>query len=328
MADYKNIKGFNIQYLDSDPPNPIEGQMWFNSSTQTLKGVTVGSGTWASATNMPTARQATRSGGTPTAALVWGGDDSLAQNPATFEYDGTTWTTGGPTSTTGWGYGGGVGSQTNALSMGGYSGAPTSVANAETYNGTAWTTITSMPSTLYNMGASGTLGTGSLGNTLGGRSGPVNTQIGENRQWNGSAWTELGDLTAPSYVGQACGTPSAAIYFGGTGGLSNIWNGTSWTTSPATLNTSRNDGGMSGSSTSALVFGGDPVGLNTELWDGSSWTEVNNLGTARLGKNGRGSQITNSDTAITMGGYGPPVGQVTVEEWTTTIIDVKTFTTS
>jgi hypothetical protein len=50
MADYKNIKGFNIQYLDSDPPNPIEGQMWFNSTTQTLKGEEAGglpAGTWA-----------------------------------------------------------------------------------------------------------------------------------------------------------------------------------------------------------------------------------------------------------------------------------------
>jgi hypothetical protein len=58
MADYKNIKGFNIQYLDSDPPNPIEGQMWFNSTTQTLKGVEAGGapvGTWASGTSMPTA---------------------------------------------------------------------------------------------------------------------------------------------------------------------------------------------------------------------------------------------------------------------------------
>jgi hypothetical protein len=33
MANYKNIKGFSIQYLDSDPPNPIEGQIWFNSTS-------------------------------------------------------------------------------------------------------------------------------------------------------------------------------------------------------------------------------------------------------------------------------------------------------
>jgi len=39
MAEYKSIKGFNIQYLDSDPPNPIEGQMWYNSTTRTFKGV-------------------------------------------------------------------------------------------------------------------------------------------------------------------------------------------------------------------------------------------------------------------------------------------------
>jgi hypothetical protein len=63
MADYKNIKGFNIQYLDSDPPNPIEGQMWFNSTTQTLKGAEVGgvpAGTWASGGNLNTGRYASR----------------------------------------------------------------------------------------------------------------------------------------------------------------------------------------------------------------------------------------------------------------------------
>ena len=59
MADYKNIKGFNIQYLDSDPPNPIEGQMWFNSTTQTLKGAeaaTIVDATWASGGDLNTAR--------------------------------------------------------------------------------------------------------------------------------------------------------------------------------------------------------------------------------------------------------------------------------
>jgi hypothetical protein len=42
MANYKNIKGFSIQYLDSDPPNPIEGQIWFNSTSGTFKGTEVG----------------------------------------------------------------------------------------------------------------------------------------------------------------------------------------------------------------------------------------------------------------------------------------------
>jgi hypothetical protein len=70
MADYKNIKGFNIQYLDSDPPNPIEGQMWFNSTTQTLKGAEVGGaplGTWAVVVHLNTARGWMASAGTQTA---------------------------------------------------------------------------------------------------------------------------------------------------------------------------------------------------------------------------------------------------------------------
>jgi hypothetical protein len=73
MADYKNIKGFNIQYLDSDPPNPIEGQMWFNSTTQTLKGAEVGGapiGTWASSGAVNNARGWMASAGTQTAGMI------------------------------------------------------------------------------------------------------------------------------------------------------------------------------------------------------------------------------------------------------------------
>jgi hypothetical protein len=79
MADYKNIKGFNIQYLDSDPPNPIEGQMWFNSTSQTLKGAEVGgmaAGTWASAASLNTARGSAAAAGIYTAGLVFGGDST------------------------------------------------------------------------------------------------------------------------------------------------------------------------------------------------------------------------------------------------------------
>jgi hypothetical protein len=76
MADYKNIKGFNIQYLDSDPPNPIEGQMWFNSTTQTLKGAeaaTIVDATWASGGDLNTARSELAGTGTQTAALAIAG---------------------------------------------------------------------------------------------------------------------------------------------------------------------------------------------------------------------------------------------------------------
>jgi hypothetical protein len=77
MADYKNIKGFNIQYLDSDPPNPIEGQMWFNSTTQTLKGAEAGTivtcDLGISGGNLNTARRSLAGAGTQTATLAFGG---------------------------------------------------------------------------------------------------------------------------------------------------------------------------------------------------------------------------------------------------------------
>jgi len=37
MAAYKEIKGFKVQSLASDPSNPIEGQVWFNTTTFALK---------------------------------------------------------------------------------------------------------------------------------------------------------------------------------------------------------------------------------------------------------------------------------------------------
>tara|TARA_R110001606_G_scaffold350618_1_gene500772 strand:+ start:378 stop:542 length:165 start_codon:yes stop_codon:yes gene_type:complete len=44
MATYKELKGTSIQLLSSDPSNPIVGQIWFNTSTNLLKGrVLVGS---------------------------------------------------------------------------------------------------------------------------------------------------------------------------------------------------------------------------------------------------------------------------------------------
>ena len=37
MATYKGIKGFKIENLAADPSNPIEGEIWYNSTSGTLK---------------------------------------------------------------------------------------------------------------------------------------------------------------------------------------------------------------------------------------------------------------------------------------------------
>jgi len=47
MATYKEISGLNIKSLASDPANPLEGEMWYNSTSGTLKVYTKRSGSLA-----------------------------------------------------------------------------------------------------------------------------------------------------------------------------------------------------------------------------------------------------------------------------------------
>jgi hypothetical protein len=37
MATYNSFKGFKVQSFASDPSNPIEGQVWYNTTSQALK---------------------------------------------------------------------------------------------------------------------------------------------------------------------------------------------------------------------------------------------------------------------------------------------------
>jgi hypothetical protein len=70
MAEYINIRGQNIEVLASDPANPTQGQIWYNSTSNTLKGLGVSSvGSWATGNNMNTARSGGAGTGTQTAAV-------------------------------------------------------------------------------------------------------------------------------------------------------------------------------------------------------------------------------------------------------------------
>jgi hypothetical protein len=49
MATYKGIQGFTIQNLSADPSNPIEGQVWYNSTSNVWKvEEATAVGAWAS----------------------------------------------------------------------------------------------------------------------------------------------------------------------------------------------------------------------------------------------------------------------------------------
>jgi hypothetical protein len=74
------------------------------------------------------------------------------------------------------------------------------------------------------------------------------------------------------------GTQTAALAFGGATppgtGATEEYNGTSWATSPGSLNTARFALAGAGTQTAALGFGGQipPFTGATEEYDGTSWT--------------------------------------------------------
>ena len=299
MAKYSDIKGFTVQTLSTDPASSL-----------------IATGTWATGGSIPAGKMGQAGGGSMTAAIVFGGNDTFTDDNSTYEYDGAAWTAGGNMSE-GIGYGGGGGSQTSAIAMGGYDSGG-SVNTSEEYDGSSWTAGGNMNIEKYNMGASVIGQANTDASVIGGRDGPSNTPSAKQENYNGTAWTEIGDLPAASYEGQATGTTTAAIYFAGTGytktGAS--WNGSSWTTNSATLNTDRSGGALSGSSTDALMYSGYSPGIDTEYYNGTTWTKVAELGSAAPSKQGRTTQTTDASTALCYGGYGPPTGSTRTEEWT------------
>ena len=53
MADYININGNNIPIRASDPSNPIQGEIWYNSTTNLLKGQGFQAAAWATGAMSP-----------------------------------------------------------------------------------------------------------------------------------------------------------------------------------------------------------------------------------------------------------------------------------
>ena len=77
--------------------------------------------------------------------------------------------------------------------------------------------------------------------------------------------------------------------------------------------------------TSALAYGGNtpPATNKTEAWNGSSWSELNDLSTSASAAGGNGS----SSSALQAGGYNGSTYITTTEEWTADLTN-KTITTS
>ena len=153
MANYKDIHGINIETVTSNPDNPANGQVWYNSTDQKLRAnAQTTAGAWSTGGSVNAARQLPFGAGSQTAGLMAGGNPgSTATNEL---YNGTSWTEVANLNT---GRHAGAASgitNTAVLAFGGYSTAYVSI--AEEWNGSSWTEVGDMNTARTTFGGAGT----------------------------------------------------------------------------------------------------------------------------------------------------------------------------
>jgi len=330
MATYKGVKGFTIQNLSADPPAPIQGQVWYNSTSNVLKGYASVAGSWSSGGNRNSAVQGSPGTGSQTAAIAAGGNPGPALTTNTETYNGTSWTEVAnlPTAI----YNNSITGTTTAALMFGGAMAPSLAPTTQTttWDGTSWAIVNSL--LVANSGMAENIGIQTASLCVG--SAVASPRPATNESYNGTSWTELADINTGRNGAGASGTATAGLIFGGNIGPAYVastetWDGSSWT-EVADLNTGRIDGGsaMQASNTTSLLFGGNPpsgVTAVTEEWNGTSWTEVADLAVARSNNGGAGT----GSAGLCFGGIVTTLPTImnTTEEWTSGL-SVVTFTSS
>ena len=262
---------------------------------------------WTEVNDLNSARRSMGGSGTYTAALCAGGGN--ASGAETETWDGSSWTEVADLNE-GRSAAPAVGTQTASIIIG---EAPNG-ALVEQWDGSSWTEVGDLNTGRY--GAAGGLYNSAL--LFQGTNGTKQTLT---EFWDGTSWTEVADTSqAKQDVSGAGASSSAALSAGGyitnfsatseefstapvtaailTEGSMFLSGGTTlkgfgkaagipaatWA-SGGNLNEGRNAGGSAGIQTAALFFAGDPASAgttaNTESYNGTSWTEVNDLNTAR-----------------------------------------------
>ena len=332
MTTYKDIRGTHITTVTTDPPAPVNGQMWYNSTTQVMKGFTSNPvGSFASGGNMNSARKQLAGFGSQTSAIVAGGNTAYPGTSvvnSTENYNGSSWTEVNNLNSARNGL---TGAGSNSTAGIAYGGDNPSTGKTESWNGTSFSEVNDLNTSRYVFAGNGT-STSALA------SGGYSTAITDiTESWNGSSWTEVNDLnTARFGLGGAGADNTSALVFGGQtpGGTvtnSESWNGSSWT-EVNDLNTDRMYAkGAFGTATSAVMAGGldvppETIYANTEHYNGTSWSETTDIPTAsNRGSNG----VTGSfPSGLVSGGEIATGNTAATFEWTSPTTNTVTFTVS
>ena len=212
--------------------------------------------------------------GTQTSGLMCGGYSGGAPPPLwrtyTEEYDGTSWTIGGNLNTGRW-KGAAGGTQTAGLFTGGSDGSPpVNSNNVEEYNGASWTAVTAMATIRrYHAGFGVQTDFAAVGGYY---SNPTSIFTNIVEEYDGTNWTAGTSYPVTIHSHQGFGSSTSAGVIcggtepGGTGTLTNSYDGSAWTAQGSMANAYT---GVSAVGTAAAgVIGSSPSTTASEEYTG------------------------------------------------------------
>ena len=288
MSTYKEIVGKKIKKVTSDPSDSVDGQMWYNSTTGSIRGLAITEG-WSSSSSLSTARRLSGAfGASQTAAAIVAGQMPGSNYFSNTEhYDGTGFSnsTAYPAS----GYSGsGAGTQTAGLIAGGYFPGTSRTNAAAEYDGSSWTSTNNLPGAMDNMAGCGTGTQTNVIFSVGRTPSSGNSGTNNSVTYDGTNFGSGPNInTARMFLCNAgAGTGTAALICGGfidpsPNSMTNSeeYDGSSWSNG-GTLNTSVGFSAAWGTQTNAVAQVDSPNTEGAEKYDGTSWTALPDIGIA------------------------------------------------
>ena len=335
MSTYRTVKGYNIKKVSSNPANPKEGQIWYNSTTSQLKVQQSLAGAWESANAKLRLSEGPATIGSKVGMVAIGGYAPGGHTDTVDEYDGTTYSvaTSYPTNI----YAGqGAGTLTAGLVAGGNQVGATYKNESYTYDGSSWTSAPNLNKA--RNGCATSVGTATAALIHGGydNANPLDGRE-ETEEFNGTSWSEQNDLSTGRAHGGSGGTQTAGIYFCGettnSGTFSTRcpntteeYNGTSWSSGGTVPgNFTRLNG--SGLQTACFRIGGasPTVVSTTDYYNGSSWASAAALGSAQ---NWASSGGTSGNDSIIGGGRGSSTYTSVTQEYSNPLVTTRSVDVS
>ena len=294
---------------------------------------------WSEIAEINTARVQTNCWGSSTSGVTAGGADHPAENTIdnVESWNGSAWTEIVDLNT-GRRRGGTAGEDnTQGLFFGGQTPPNAIVATTEYFDGSSWTEVNDMATAIAMDASTGhSAGNGmQIGGNTSAPARVTTTQefespsdftkinLGQVYYNSGSNAFKVTGFAFPTGTWASnTASPTATTERWGTGlsnsdaliqsppGVSMEWNGSAWTNG-GTTNFNGQSRGATGGISAALIWGGNPNNTDTEQYNGTAWTEVNDLNT---GGNQQPAGPTGTYTNTITAGRGPG-WQAVSESW-------------